>query len=327
MPRRRGRMIRIGVLCPAEIAKRRFMPALLQCPEFSYVGVGMHRREKAESFLSEYPGKLFESYEEMVASDEIDAVYIPLPPALHFPWAQKALQNGKHVLLEKPFAMFLTETEELVSEAEKGALALHENYMFLFHSQMEELRKLVDSGEIGEVRLYRMSFGFPMRPAGDFRYDRNLGGGALMDAGGYCLKLATWLLGDSAHVTTATANRTDRFEVDLYGSATVVNEAGATAQLSFGMDNHYQCQLQVWGSKGMLTTGRIFTAPAGFAPTAVIETDGNRKEITLPSDDTFLKSIRHFSDCIDRSEIRKNMYQEILKQSELVEEFRKCAGM
>ncbi len=320
-------MIRIGVLCPAEIAKRRFMPALLQCPEFSYVGVGMHRREKAEAFLAEYPGKLFESYEDMVSSDEIDAVYIPLPPALHFQWANKALQNGKHVLLEKPFTMFLSETETLISEAKKGSLALHENYMFVFHRQMEELKELIKSGEIGEVRLYRMSFGFPMRPAGDFRYDRTLGGGALMDAGGYCLKLATWLLGDSAHVKTATANRTDQFDVDLYGSATLVNEENVTAQVSFGMDNQYKCELQVWGSKGMLTTGRIFTAPAGFAPTAVIETDGNRKEIPLSADDTFFKSISQFAECIERPEEREQNYREIMKQAELVEEFRKHAGM
>ena len=320
-------MIRIGVLCPAEIAKRRFMPALLQCPEFSYVGVGMHRREKAEAFLAEYPGKLFESYEDMVSSDEIDAVYIPLPPALHFQWANKALQNGKHVLLEKPFTMFLSETETLISEAKKGSLALHENYMFVFHRQMEELKELIKSGEIGEVRLYRMSFGFPMRPAGDFRYDRTLGGGALMDAGGYCLKLATWLLGGSAHVKTATANRTDQFDVDLYGSATLVNEENVTAQVSFGMDNQYKCELQVWGSKGMLTTGRIFTAPAGFAPTAVIETDGNRKEIPLSADDTFFKSISQFAECIERPEEREQNYREIMKQAELVEEFRKHAGM
>ncbi len=320
-------MIRIGVLCPAEIAKRRFMPALLQCPEFSYVGVGMHRREKAEAFLSEYPGKLFESYEELISSEEIDAVYIPLPPALHFPWAEKALQSGKHVLLEKPFTMFCSETETLISEAEKKHLALHENYMFVFHRQMEELKELITSGEIGEVRLYRMSFGFPMRPAGDFRYDRSLGGGALMDAGGYCLKLATWLLGEDVRVTTAMANRTDRFDVDLYGSATVVNGEGATAQLSFGMDNHYKCELSVWGSRGMLTTGRIFTAPVGFAPTAVIETDGNRKEVPLSSDDTFFKSIRHFSACIEHPEIREQTYRQIRKQAELVEEFRKKAGM
>lgn len=320
-------MIRIGVLCPAEIAKRRFMPALLQSPEFSYVGVGMHRREKAEAFLAEYPGKLFESYEDMVSSDEIDAVYIPLPPALHFQWAKKALQNGKHVLLEKPFTMFLSETETLISEANGRNLALHENYMFMFHRQMEELRALIVSGEIGEVRLYRMSFGFPMRPAGDFRYDRTLGGGALMDAGGYCLKLATWLLGDSAQVKTATANRTDQFDVDLYGSATLVNEENVTAQVSFGMDNQYKCELQVWGSKGMLTTGRIFTAPAGFAPTAVIETDGNRKEIPLSADDTFFKSISQFAECIERPEEREQNYREIMKQAELVEEFRKHAGM
>ena len=148
-----------------------------------------------------------------------------------------------------------------------------------------------------------------------------------MDAGGYCLKLASWLLGESAHVTTAMANRTDQFDVDLYGSATVVNEGGVTAQLSFGMDNQYKCELEIWGSKGTLTTGRIFTAPAGFEPVATIQTGNEKREIALSADDTFLKSIRHFSDCIAHPEVREQTYRQIKKQAELVDEFRKQAGM
>ena len=320
-------MINLAVLCPAEIAKRRFMPALKECGEFSYTGVGMHRREKAEEFLSEYPGTLYESYDEVLAAEDVDAVYIPLPPGLHHEWAKKALEAGKHVLLEKPFAATLAEAEELLDLAKSKDLALHENYMFVFHRQVEELQKLIDKGEIGEVRLMRMSFGFPMRPAGDFRYDKFLGGGAFLDAGGYCLKAAGFFLGETASVTAATVNYTPEFEVDLYGSATVVNENGLTAQLSFGMDNNYKCSLEIWGSKGTLSTGRFFTAPAGFVPTAVLEKNGECRDIPLSADDTFRKSIEYFGRCIKEESTRKKSCHAILKQAGLMEEFRWLAGL
>ncbi len=320
-------MINLAVLCPAEIAKRRFMPALNLCPDFSFIGVGMHRREKAEEFLKEYPGKLFENYEEVISAENVDAVYIPLPPALHVEWAKKALENGKHVLLEKPFAPTLSEAEDLIYLAESKDLALHENYMFIFHEQISKIQKLIDDGTIGDVRLMQMSFGFPMRPAGDFRYDKKLGGGAFLDAGGYCLRAAGLMLGETASVTAATVNYTPDYEVELYGSATVVNEDGLTAQLSFGMDNNYKCSLEIWGSKGTLSTNRFFTAPAGFAPTAVIEKNGSREEIPLPADDTFRKSILYFEQCIKDEVIRKESYHSILKQAGLMDEFRWLSGL
>lgn len=320
-------MFNLAVLCPAEIAKRRFMPALNLCPEFSFIGVGAHRREKAEEFLAEYPGKLFENYEEVLSAENIDAVYIPLPPALHVEWAKKALESGKHVLLEKPFAPTLSDAEDLILLAKSKGLALHENYMFIFHEQIREIRKLVDDGTIGDVRLMRMSFGFPMRPSGDFRYDKKLGGGAFLDAGGYCLKGAGLLLGESASVTAATVNYAPDFDVELYGSATVVNEDGVTAQLSFGMDNNYKCNLEIWGSRGTLSTNRFFTAPAGFAPTVVIEKNGNCEELSLSPDDTFQKSIRYFGQCIENDVTRKDSYHSILKQAGLMDEFRWLSGL
>lgn len=320
-------MIKLAVLCPAEIAKRRFMPALSLCPSFSFIGVGAHRLEKAEEFLREYPGRLFETYEDVITCDEIDAVYIPLPPALHYEWAKKALENGKHVLLEKPFATTLSDTEDLIRLAEEKNLALHENYMFVFHDQIKEIHDLIQSGEIGEIRLIRMSFGFPMRPAGDFRYDKALGGGAFLDAGGYCLKGAGLLLGKTASVTAASVNYTPDFDVELYGSATVENEEGITAQLSFGMDNNYKCSLEIWGSKGSLTTGRFFTAPAGYAPRAVIEKNGECREITFSSDDTFRKSIEFFQQCTENSAVRLENDRTILRQAGLMDEFRWLSGL
>lgn len=342
--------IPIGIICPSEIALRRFMPALAECPEFLFSGISYAsdeewfgsrlpsipeeariqrstaERAKAEAFLDK-EGCLFDSYAALASAEEIDAVYLPLPPGLHAQWGQFALENGKHLLIEKPTATRLEDTRKLVAIARKKRLALHENYMFAFHDQLAAIDRIVTEGEIGELRLIRISFGFPRRAANDFRYNRALGGGALLDCGGYTIKYASMLLGESARLTAATSNRTDEFEVDLYGSATMVNASGVTAQLGFGMDNNYKCELELWGSRGCLFTGRILTAPAGFVPTAVIR-KGNEEQIReLPSDDTFAKSIRHFGRCIGDSSVREETYRRILQQAELVDEFKSLSGM
>ena len=284
--------MKIGVLCPSDIAIRRFMPALKKIDELEFVGVAVssaeerfgsdlpsadeiklllkNSNEKAQQFVSNYGGKIFSSYEEIVTSNEIEAIYIPLPPALHYKWAKKALENNKHVLVEKPATICKKHTDELVKIADGKNLVLHENYMFSFHNQLEDIERIILSGELGDVRLYRINFGFPMRSKNDFRYNRKLGGGALIDAGGYTIKYATRLLGESAKVAYSSMNYTNEFDVDLYGSGALVNDSGDVVQVAFGMDNDYKCELEIWGSKAYFTTGRVLTAPAGYEPKGTI---------------------------------------------------------
>lgn len=330
-------MIRIGVLCPSEIAFRRFMPALKQLDRFEYVGLAAATErefsgadsdqvrdselEKAEKFAAEHGGKIFSGYESLMTSDEIDAVYIPLPPALHFRWAKKALECGKHILLEKPFTTSLEDTKELIAIAENRRLAVHENYMFAYHTQLNWVKEQINSGVIGDVRLIRIDFGFPFRGANDFRYCKALGGGALLDCGGYTLKLASMLLGDTVRVTESQLCGKDGFEVDIYGSATLKNDNGLTAQVSFGMDNSYRCSLDIWGSSGSIYTNRILTAPAGYSPVMTIRNADGEKNVELPADDTFRKSIEAFADCISDSKKRADKYAEIIRQSGLVDKF------
>ena len=338
----------IGIICPSEIALRRFMPALQKCEDITLAGIGVFTKEerfgsenisdtefqeslkiekaKAQVFIDQYGGKIFEGYGEVVTSPKIDAVYIPLPPALHFTWAKKALENGKHVLVEKPSTTSAEETKKLVEIAAQKHMALHENYMFTFHNQLDAIDKIVKSGEIGDVRLYRISFGFPRRAANDFRYNKALGGGALIDAGGYTIRYATQLLGPTATIRYAQSNYVDGFEVDMYGSAALVNADGVTAQIAFGMDNNYKCELEVWGNTGCLTTGRVLTAPVGFVPTATIRKGNEEKTVDLPADDAFLKSIKHFVQCIEDEKVREERYKIITKQAEFIDEFKRLSG-
>jgi NDP-hexose-3-ketoreductase len=335
-------MIRIGIICPSEIAFRRFLPSLKKIENNQFIGVAVannnewvgltekildSEKEKANNFVNQFGGKIFHSYQEFIESDEIDSVYLPLPPALHYKWAKKALLAGKHVLIEKPATTSYQETSELLEIARDKNLAIHENYMFAFHSQLTEISDILNNDAIGDIHLFRISFGFPRRASNDFRYNKKLGGGALLDAGGYTLKYARMLLGNTAKLVYAQSSYLDEFEVDIFGSAALVNDSGSTVQIAFGMDNSYKCDLEVWGSIGTLFSGRVLTAPAGFEPEVVIKMQNESKIIKLNSDDAFQKSIIHFNKCIREDKIRLKNYDDLLKQAELVEDFKTKASL
>ena len=345
-------MIRIGIICPSEIAFRRFMPALKKADgEIAFAGIGyaspeewfgdaskvseeaikeQHEREraKAQTFIDAYGGKIYPGYKALIESKEVDAIYLPLPPALHYKWAKLALENGKHVFVEKPSTCYLKDTEELISIARENKLALHENYMFVFHNQIKELNELIAEGtQIGKPRLFRITFGFPRRALTDFRYNKKLGGGALLDAGGYTMRYATELLGKTAKVTTAQVNYDSDFEVEIFGTATMVNDVGLTAQLAFGMDNDYRCEIEVWGSKGTITSGRILTAPVGCVPNYTLKQNQEYSQHNFSEDDAFYKSIQRFMSCLKDDEIRRDNYNILLKQEQLIQQFRDLSGL
>lgn len=337
--------MRIGVLCPSDIAARRFLPALALVPEFELFAIGhaapedwsgggsgaqeglVRQRTWAQELAESFGGKAVEGYGALAEHPDVDAVYIPLPPALHHKWAKCALMAGKHVMVEKPFTTCLSDTSELLNLAEQQGLAVHENYMFAFHSQIDYVKRTIASGGLGDVRVIRIDFGFPFRGGNDFRYSSALGGGALLDCAGYTLKLAPILLGEGARVIAASLCGGRDLEVDLFGSATLQDSNGLCAQVSFGMDNDYRCNLDVWGSEATLSTGRILTAPAGFEPTMTIRRNGQEQTETIAADDAFRKSIEFFAKCIADESVRVDAREGILHQAQMVEDVRALAGV
>ncbi len=318
--------LRLGIIGCADIARRRFMPAVLGTKGIQAVAVAEeYDQRKLALFSEEYDLETVSGYEELINRQDIDAVYVPQPPAMHYQWAKLALQAGKHVLVEKPATVSAAQSEDLISIAAEKGLALHENYMFRYHSQIQAIRNMINEGQLGEIRLYRMSFGFPKRPDGDFRYIKALGGGALLDAGGYTIKLVSLLADGGVTVQSAALKGLEGYEVDMYGSATLTDSCGTVFQVGFGMDCAYQCSVEVWGSKGRLYTNRVFTAPEDYAPVLFLENAAGRKEITLQPDAHFRHSIEVFLREIEDDQERFSMYRDISVQAHLVDEIRRIA--
>ncbi|MCM4157123.1 Gfo/Idh/MocA family oxidoreductase [Gramella sp. AN32] len=319
--------VRIGVLGTANIAIRALIPAMDRLPEL-YDFRGIATRNKKKPSLAKEPYNIIQGYENML-EDGLDAVYIPLPNSLHFQWVRNALDRGLHVLVEKSLACNLSEVEKLNDIAKKNDLALVENFQFRFHPQLKYILDIIEKGTLGELRYVRSSFCFPpFQDKDNIRYNKDLGGGALLDAGAYPVKISQIILGQKVEVTSASLNYSDDFEVDLWGSATLEQkQGGVISQINFGFDNYYQCNIEILGTEGKLYTNRIFTAGDRIKPSILLETKSKGLEhIELPSSNHFINMLEYFNEVIGSRELRKKEYLENKNQSRLLQEIKQKAN-
>jgi len=313
--------IKVGVLGCADIARRMVIPAILQNDNFELLVVSSRDVSKAKHFAQYFGCEFLGSYEELLQS-EVDMVYVPLPTGLHFEWAVKILNQGKHILIEKSIATNYQEAKDIVNLARAKNLLVMENFQFLYHSQDQFIKKLIQGGEIGEVHNLRSSFGFPpFADANNIRYQKELGGGALLDVGAYTIRATSFLGGAGFTVKSAVLNFSENFEVDIFGSGFLVNSEGITSQVAFGFDYFYQCNYEIWGSKGKIISHRAFTAGPSNRPEITLEKQGEKRRYTLNNENHFSNLLDAFSNCVNHN-FFDEQYKVILEQAKLLDSFR-----
>ena len=178
--------LRWGILGTGNIA-RQFSRGVAACDRGVLGSVGSRSVESAHAFAGEFGLSSSGTYDDVLNDPSIDAVYNALPNAMHHPWTLKALRAGKHVLCEKPFALDEAEAAEMFDAAERAGRVVVEAFMYRSNPLMHAVEKAVTGGAIGELRLVRTSFCYrTTKIDGNVRFDRSLGGGALMDIGCYC---------------------------------------------------------------------------------------------------------------------------------------------
>lgn len=311
----------VGILGCADIAWRRAIPALRAAAGMRLAAVASRSREKAERFAARGGCDAVVGYQALLDRRDIDAVYLPLPIGLHEEWVGKAVAAGKHVLVEKSFAPDLGSAERMLAGARSRGVLLMENLMFLYHPQLAAVKAAVAEGAIGEVRVVRTAFGFPPLDPANHRYVRELGGGALLDAGAYTVRAASEFLGGlvvrGSHLATDAATG-----VDFQGSALLVGKEGGVAQVAFGFDNFYQCSCVIWGSKGRIEMKRAFTPGPDHAPEVILETPQGRRQLSVPAADHFKESFEHFAAAVRSGEFEAH-HRSILEQARLLDGIRR----
>lgn len=311
--------LKIGVLGCANIADRMVIPAIKESSKFDLVAIASRSIEKAREYAHRFDCEPIEGYNVLLQRNDIDVIYMPLPTGLHAEWGIKALENGKHVLIEKSLAINNAEAKRIIDNAKEKKLLVRENFMFQYHRQFKVIQDILSQKKLGEVRCIRSSFGFPPFPEPDnIRYKKELGGGALLDAGAYTIKIAQLLLGDGLQVSAASLNIDPTKEVDISGGIFMFDTNGVIVETAFGFDHFYQCNLEIWGSKGKLTASRIFTAGPGIKPEIKLEFQGNEETILIDPDNHFLNLLEDFRETIRSGDFEKD-YQRLAKQAQLLQ--------
>lgn len=250
--------VRWGLLSTANI-NRRVIPAIRQSARGELTAVASRSQESADSYAQHWDiPHTFASYEAMLASDVVDAVYISLPNLLHADWTIRALQAGKHVLCEKPFALTLADVDRMIAAAHDTGLVLAEAFMYRHHPQMKLVEAFVRDGRLGDISLIQSVFNFQMKSRDNIRLAPELGGGSLWDVGIYPVSFAQCVMGGPPDWVFGFQEVGDT-GVDEFFAGQLHYSHGRVAQISSSFRTPFHTRSVVVGTKGRLRMSRPFT--------------------------------------------------------------------
>ena len=293
------RKLRWGVLSTANIGRAAVIPAIQRSGNGKVIAVASRNEEKARLFADDLGiPRALGNYKALLAAEDIEAVYIPLPNSLHREWTIKAAEAGKHVLCEKPLALNAAECDEMEMAARRHGVLLMEAFMYRFHPQTEKVLQLIRQGAIGTVRLIHAAFTFRLaHRATNIRLKPELGGGALMDVGCYCVNVSRTLAGTEPVEVQAYAHWAET-GVDEQLVGTLRFADGLLAQFDCALNLERREMYQVVGTDGHLDVPQAFLP--GSADTTIIQRHGRRTETihTILGVDEYQLMVEHFADCV-----------------------------
>lgn len=269
-----NKRLKMGVLGCAKIAHG-FVRDVLPSDQVELVAVASRDLGKAQAFAAQFGlAQAWGSYEALLADPNVDAIYLPLPNTMHAPWAMAAARAGKHVLCEKPLTLTRDVAQDMFDTARQHGVMLLESFPYYFQPQTGDMLALLQSGAIGQVRSVQASFGFTLAPeaTGNIRFNPDLGGGALLDAGSYPLSLIRLVMGQ-APVRVMAQSSWAASGVDISTMATLEYADGRRAQLMCAMDVANVRRATICGTAGTLeteylnhTADAVGQSPYGYLP-------------------------------------------------------------
>jgi predicted dehydrogenase len=281
-------MVRFGILGAARIVPWALLEPAARRSDVEIVAIAARRPGAAASFAARHGITIaYESYEDLIADPAIDVIYNPLPPHLHAEFSIKALEAGKHVLCEKPFAMNAREAEAMQTAATRAGRRVVEAFHDHYHPVFQHLLDLVDSSRLGAIRALTAVFNHtvPHTP-GEFRRIPSIGGGALMDLGCYPVHWCRSLMQAEPEVTTASATLTEN-GCDEEIRATLTFPSGTTARIEALMtpDWRYHARFVIEGERGTVTAENSLLPHLGHS--IIAQLDGAMRQYTIGGGTTF----------------------------------------
>lgn len=253
-------MLRWGILSTALIGIEHVIPAILEADNGIVSAIASRTESKAKALADRFGvPHVFGSYEAMLESNVVDAVYIPLPTSQHVEWAIKAADAGKHVLCEKPIALHADEIDSIIDARNRNKVLVTEAFMVTYHPQWHKVRSLIADGAIGTLQHVQSAFTYFNKDAGNMRNILELGGGALPDIGVYPTVTTRFSTGAEPRRVLAKVQRDPDFGTDIYSTSQIEFD-------NFDMTMYVSTQLALrqeiafHGDKGWIEVAAPFNA-------------------------------------------------------------------
>ena len=318
------RKIRWGVLGYARIARESVIPAILRSANSEFHALASRDEAKlAESRVRFNVPQTYRGYDDLLRDPAIDAVYIPLPNALHREWTIKAAERGKHVLCEKPLALTAAECREMMAACAAHGVTLMEAFMYRYTDRMRQVREVLGSGVLGEIKVLRSTFRFLLANPASIKLKPELGGGALYDVGCYPVNFAG-LVADAATGGEPGSARPDSVAVecvrvggiDTIFSALLKYPSGLIAALHCGFNAHKRVGSEITGTQGGLEIPDTFLDNAGPLTLTLGE---ERREIPVAASDRYRLEVEDFADAILQQRAPHCSLAETLRNAEVID--------
>lgn len=254
--------VRWGVLGTSNFALTKMLPAIRKCVSSEVTAIASRDKARVEAVADrEGIAKAYDSYEALLADTEVEVVYNPLPNHLHVPWSIKALEAGKHVLCEKPIGLSASNAERLLEVALlRPKQRVMEAFMYRHHPQWKQARKMVDEGEIGELRTVQSFFSYFNVDQKNIRNQAEIGGGGLMDIGCYSVSLSRFIFGGEPLSVQSIVDRDPQFKTDRMASA-LLDFGRGTATFTCATQLAPYQRVNILGASGRIEIEIPFNAP------------------------------------------------------------------
>jgi len=289
--------VRWGLLSTANI-NRKLMPPIRASQRGELTAVASRDLGKAQAYAAQWEiPHAFGSYQEMLDSGKVDAVYISLPNHLHAEWTIRALNAGVHVLCEKPFAITLEEVDQMIAASQQSGRVLAEAFMYRHHPQTKIVGEWVRSGRLGEITQVWGVFNFQTEVRDDVRLVPEFGGGCLWDVGVYPMSFAQFVYGGPPEEVSG-LQWTGDTGVDETFVGQMRYPGGGLAQIASSFRNPFNIQMEIIGREGRLSLNRPFTAVDDNPHLLFHTKDDDLQEIPVPEQELYIGEVEDMHDAI-----------------------------
>jgi predicted dehydrogenase len=287
-----------GVISTAGIARVAVLPAI-ESSDHRVLAVASRDEDRARSVAEEFDvPRSYGSYEALLADDDLDAVYNPLPNSLHAEWTKRAADAGLDVLCEKPLGVDANEAREMGTYCEDRGVTLMEAFMYRYHPRTERVVEIVES-ELEGIRGMQATFQFPLRGRpDDIRLNPDLAGGSLMDVGCYAVDATRLLLGEPDRVYARTADTRDA-GVDTHVTGLLEYDDGPTGGVSASFDTTDTQRYRVEATNGWLEVDPAFVPRGDDGVGIEYEIDGRHVTERFDPVDQYRLEVEHFADAVE----------------------------